>query len=145
MDKVIRREIILDHYQHPKNKGLKDDNTYIKVRTNNTSCIDDLEIMLKVENGRIKDICFDGEACAISTSAASIMITSFIGKTKEEASILLQEYESMIDEKEYNEDLLGELNVYEDIYKQPNRKKCALLPFRAIHEILEQEELWKKE
>lgn len=145
MDPLIRREIILDHYQNPKNKGLKEDDTYIRVRTNNTSCIDDLTIMIKVENGKIKDICFDGDACAISTSATSIMISSFIGKTKEEAKKLLQEYESMIDEKAYDSTLLGELNVYEDIYKQPNRKKCALLPFRAIHEILENQEIWTKE
>lgn len=145
MDPIIRREIILDHYQNPKNKGLIEDNKYQKIRTNNTSCIDDLMIMVKVKDGRIEDIRFDGEACAISTSATSIMISTFIGKTKEEAEKLLQEYENMIDEKEYDESVLGELNVYEDIYKQPNRKKCALLPFRAIHAVLENPTLWHEE
>ena len=145
MDPIIRREIILDHYQNPKNKGLKEDDSYEKIRTNNASCIDDLMIMIKVKDGRILDICFDGEACAISTSATSIMISTFIGKTREEARKLLNEYEAMIEEKEYDESILGELNVYEDIYKQPNRKKCALLPFRAIHAVLENPNLWNEE
>ena len=43
----------------------------------------------------------------------------------------------MINEKEYDKDLLGELNVYDDIYLQPNRKKCALLPSDAVEKILE--------
>ena len=144
MDSNLRREIILDNYQHPLHKGLVEEEGYQKIRTNNTSCIDDLMIMVKVEEGKIKDIRFDGEACAISTSATSIMIRNFIGKTYEEAKALLESYEAMIDEKPYDKELLGELNVYDEIYKQPNRKKCALLPFRAIHQILEDKSLFNK-
>ena len=43
----------------------------------------------------------------------------------------------MIDEKEYDKDLLGELNVYDEIYKQPNRKNCALLPFNSLKKIVD--------
>ncbi len=136
MDPVLRREIILDNYQNPKGKGLVEDNSYIKINTNNESCIDDLDIMYKIEDDIIKDVCFDGDACAISTSATSIMISSIIGKTRTQALEILDNYEKMLNEEEYNQELLGELNVYYEIYKQPNRKRCALLPFESLRKAL---------
>jgi nitrogen fixation NifU-like protein len=135
-DKELRREIILDNYQNPTNRGLINDSHYIKENTNNESCIDNLDIEMKVENDIITDIRFDGEACAISTSATSIMIKTLIGKTTNEARKILQNYDNMISEKEYDSDILGELIVYDEIYKQPNRKTCALLPRNAIVKML---------
>ena len=137
MDPILKRQIMLDNYENPANRGLTSDDTYIKINTNNESCIDNLDIMFKIDNGRIVDIKFDGEACAISTSATSIMIKSLIGKNKEEALNILENYENMLDEKEYDKDLLGELNVYDEIYKQPNRKKCALLPFESLRKVID--------
>ncbi len=137
MDKNLRREVILENYQNPVNRGLVDDDSYILKNTNNESCIDNIDIMVKVEDGIIKDIRFDGEACAISTSATSIMINTLLGKSVEEASNILKNYQNMIDEKEYDKELLGELNVYDEISRQPNRKMCALLPSNAISSILE--------
>jgi nitrogen fixation NifU-like protein len=94
--------------------------------------------MIKVEDNVIKDLRFNGEACAISTSATSIMIKALLNKTVDEAFQIISEYENMIDEKEYNPDVLGEAVVYDEIYKQPNRKKCALLPVRGIKKALEE-------
>ena len=74
MDANLKRSIILEHYQHPINKGLIDDEEYVKINMNNQSCIDEVDLMIKLENGVIKDIKFDGEACAICTSSTSIMI-----------------------------------------------------------------------
>lgn len=138
MDPNLRREIILDHYNNPVNKGLVDDKDYITKNTNVESCIDNIDIMLKVEDEIIKDIRFDGEACAISTSATSIMIDTLIGKSVIDAKKILENYENMIHEKEYDENILGELNVYSEIGKQPNRKGCALLPRNAISYILDE-------
>ena len=135
MDPVIKREIILDNYNNPVNRGVGDD-SYIKINTNNESCIDNLDIMFKVEDGKITDIKFDGEACAISTSATSIMIKTLIGKTKEEIIEIIDNYKKMINQEEYDVDLLGELNVYDEIYKQPNRRTCALLPFKALEKLI---------
>ena len=137
MDPILKRQIMLDNYENPANRGLTSDSSYIKINTNNESCIDNLDIMFKIDNGRLVDIKFDGEACAISTSATSIMIKSLIGKNKEEALKILKNYENMLDEKEYDKDLLGELNVYDEIYKQPNRKKCALLPFESLRKVID--------
>ena len=138
MDSNFKREIILDNYQDPMNRGLIDDNSYLKTRTSSENCIDDLDFMVKIKDDKIEDIRFDGEACAISTSATSIMIRKLIGKSLEEVRTILQNYQNMIEEKEYDEELLGELTVYDEISKQPNRVHCALIPSIAIKQILEQ-------
>lgn len=136
MDQNLKREIILTHYQQPKNRGLIKDDTYIKVNTNNESCIDEIDLMVKVENGKIIDARFDGEACAICTSSTSIMIDTIIGKTVEEAINILKNFSNMIDEKEYDADILEEAIVYDDVYKQPSRKKCALLPWWGLEKVV---------
>lgn len=137
MDSNMRREIIIDNYQNPMNRGLVDDSSYLSVNTSSDSCIDNLDFMVKIEDGVVKDIRFDGEACAISTSATSIMIQKLIGKTVDEVKDILKNYKNMIQEKPYNKELLGELIVYDEIGKQPNRVNCALLPVVAIEKILE--------
>ena len=144
MDSNMKRSIILEHYQNPKNKGLIDDNSYIKINMNNESCIDEINLMVKLENNKIVDIKFDGEACAICTSSTSIMIDTLIGKTHEEATNIFNNFNNMLDEKEYDSNILEQANVYDDIYKQPNRKKCALLPWWGIEKVLNKAENDKK-
>lgn len=139
MDQNMKRSIILEHYQNPKNKGLIEDKTYIKVNMNNDSCIDEVNLMVKIEDGKIKDVRFDGEACAICTSSTSIMIDTLIGKTTEEAKNIINNFYNMIDEKKYDEEILEQANVYNDIYKQPNRKKCALLGWWGMEKSLKEE------
>jgi len=138
MDKDLKKSIILEHYQNPKNKGLVNDDSYLKVNMNSDSCIDEIDIMVKVENGIIKDIRFDGEACAICTSSTSIMIDTIIGKTIAEARYIVNNYYNMINEQPYDSDILEQAIVYDDICKQPNRKKCALLSWWGIERILEE-------
>jgi len=138
MDEKLKRDIILDNYQNPVNRGLTDSNGYIKINTRNSSCVDNIDVMAKLENGVFIDIRFDGEACAISTSATSIMIKTLIGKTISEAKEIIENYEKMINEEEYDKDLLGELVVYDTVSKQPSRKKCATLPFESIKQIINQ-------
>ena len=81
----------------------------------------------------------DGEACAISTSSASIMTELLKDKTIKEAEEIINNYENMIEERPYDKDVLGEANCYDEIYKQPNRKKCALLPYEGVKKILNDE------
>ncbi len=140
MDQNMKRSIILEHYQNPKNKGLIEDETYIKINMNNDSCIDEVNLMVKLEKDKIIDVRFDGEACAICTSSTSIMIDTLIGKSIKEAEEIINNFYNMIDEKEYKEDILEQANVYNDIYKQPNRKKCALLGWWGIEKILKKEQ-----
>lgn len=138
MNQDLKRTIILENYQNPTNRGLIADDSYIKVNMNNESCIDEINLMVKIEDNIIKDIHFDGEACAICTSATSILINTLIGKTIEEAKLIYENYEKMINEEEYNADILEDAIVYSDIAKQPNRKKCALLPWWGIKKIFDE-------
>ncbi len=140
MNEELKRIIILENYQNPKNRGLIDDNTYETINTNSASCIDQIDLQVKIEDGIIKDIRFDGEACAICTSSTSIMINTLIGKTEEEAMNIIKNYQNMIEEKEYNEDILKEAVVYCDIAKQPNRKKCATLTWDGMKELLDKDD-----
>ena len=137
MDKELRREIILDNYQNPFHmKNEFDDDGFIKINTNNESCIDNLDIYFKIDGNKIIDVMFNGEACAISTSATSIMLRKLVGKNFDEIKEILINYQNMINEKDYDKELLGELNVYDEIYLQPNRKNCALLPSKAIERLI---------
>ena len=138
MDTNLKRSIILEHYQNPKNKGLIEDSDYLKVNMNNESCIDEITLIMKIEDGIIKDIRFDGEACAISTSSTSIMIDTIIGKTLSEAKLIIKNYYNMIEENDYDSEILEQAIVFDDIYLQPNRKKCALISWMAANKILDE-------
>ena len=137
MNEDIKRTIILENYQNPKNRGLIDDESYIIINTNSESCIDQIDLQIKVEDNMVKDIRFDGEACAICTSSTSVMINSLIGKDINEALDIINNFENMINEKDYDEEILGEAVAYNDISKQPNRKMCALLTWEGTKEALE--------
>ena len=136
MQEEMKREIILDHYQNPRNRGLIDDDSYMKADTNNESCIDEIHLMVKIMDDKIVDARFDGEACAICTSSTSIMIETLIGKTVEEAIVIYENFNHMLNEEPYNEELLEQAYVYNDIYKQPNSKKCALLPWWGFEKVI---------
>ena len=139
MDPFLKRSIILENYQNPKNRGLINDDSYKHVNMNNESCIDEINLMVKIEDQTIKDIRFDGEACAICISSTSIMIETLTGKNIEEATKIISNFKNMVDEKEYEEDILESAIVYDDICKQPNRKKCALLPWWGIERAIEEQ------
>jgi nitrogen fixation protein NifU and related proteins len=106
----LYRENILDHYKHPRNHGHLED-ADITAEGMNPLCGDQLELALKVEDGRIADIRFDGRGCSISQAATSMMTELVKGKTVEEAAALTKE------------DITDELGIP----LSPVRLKCALL------------------
>ena len=137
MDSNIKRSIILDNYQDAKNRGIPEDkDAYIKINSNNASCIDNIDIYVKLDGDVISDIRFEGEACVIAISSTSILSDLLIGKTLKEANSILNNYFNMIEEQEYDSQLLGEAIVYDDIYKQPSRKTCATLFARGISNVI---------
>jgi len=140
MDENLKREIILEHYQNPLNRKRVDNSLYIKVNTANQSCIDNIDLFLLIEDGTIKDVAFEGEACAISISSTSILIKNLIGKTISDAKNYIDNFENMLNEKEYDKSILNEAIAYSDIYKQSSRKTCAFLPYKGIKEALEKYE-----
>lgn len=139
MNEETKRNIILNNYNNPKNRGFENINIreYVKSNTSNESCIDEIDLIAKIDNNKIIDIRFEGEACAICISSTSIMIDTLINKTIEEANTIYENFENMINEKEYNKNLLGLSIVYKDIAKQQSRKKCALLPWWGVKKIIQ--------
>ena len=131
-----KREVIMDHYNNPRNRRRIYDSNYVVENTRNSSCIDNLDVYVKVQNDIIEDVAFDGEACAISISSASIMTSNLKGKTIDEAIEYINNMEAMLSDKEYAEDILNEAIVYEDT-KNTSRKTCAWLPYAAVKKILE--------
>ena len=138
MDKQLKRSIILEHYENPKNRGLIEDESYIKINMNNESCIDEINLMVKIKDNKIIDAKFDGEACAICTSASSIMTEVLIGKTVDEVKNIFDNFNNMLNEEDYDSEILESAIVYDDIHMQPNRKKCALLPWWGIEKVIKE-------
>ena len=136
MNDNIKRAIILENYQNPKNRGLTNDSDYEKISTNSKSCIDQIDLEMKVKDGIIEDIKFDGEACAICTSSTSIMTDTLIGKDLDSAIDIIDNFKNMI-EKKYSADKIGEAIVYSDISKQKKKKNCALLTWRGAADLIE--------
>lgn len=138
MDSNLKREIILDNYSHPFNKNTDGVDGYIKVNSNNESCIDNIDLYLKIEDDIIKDVRFDGEACAISTASTSIMIKNLIGKSIENVLKYIENFEAMLEEREYEDTDFNEAIVFDETYKQGNRKTCVTLPYVGIKKAIKQ-------
>lgn len=130
MEPEVRREIILDNYSNPFHKESKGED-FKTANANNSSCIDNINIFIKFDGNIIKDAYFDGEACAISTASTSIMLKEIIGKTKEEALAIIDNFNNMINEQDYDKNKMNESLAFDEMYKQESRKTCATLPYKA--------------
>jgi nitrogen fixation NifU-like protein len=134
-DIELRRSIILDHYENPKNK-IEDNKKmpgYIFANKDSPSCIDNLNAFSKITKNKISDIKFSGIGCAIATSSTDIMINLLKNKSISEARKIIEAYFQMIDhKKQVNKKQLGDLYVFENIYRQINRIKCAKVGIEAI-------------
>ena len=140
MNSELKRSIILDKYQNARNRGVPDSQDYMKINSNNQSCIDNIDIYVKLNGDIIEDIKYEGEACVIAISSTSILSDMLIGKKINEAKEILNNYFKMIEEEEYDKDILGEAMVYDEMYKQPSRKTCATLFARGIGNIFQDKE-----
>ena len=137
MDREEKRKIILNNYNDKTNRMDIKSEDYVKVNSRNFSCIDNIDIYVKLVNGIIEDIKFNGEACVIAISSTTLLIKYLIGKSIVEALKIISNYENMIEGLVYNEGPLKDLIAFDDIGKQPSRKNCATLASRKIKELLE--------
>lgn len=129
----LYRQIIMDHYKNPKNKGLVSDSNYLLINMTNPSCGDNVILQLKVVDNKILDIRHEGVGCSICCSAASMISEVLKNKTKVEALSVLNEYHLMISGNEYSKKILNsDLIVYEGVAKFPARVRCATLASRAL-------------
>lgn len=134
---ALYREVIMEHYKNPFNKGLLDDNRYSKVNLLNPSCGDDVTIQVLVEEDIIKDVRHDGHGCSICCSSASVMANTLIGKRVEDANAIIDEYLIMLTGKEFNRDILkGEPLAYQGVSQFPARVRCASIAWKAMEEAI---------
>lgn len=135
----MMREIIMDHYQNPRNKRIGDE-SYKTTYMDSVSCVDKIYIQLKEENGVLVDVCWHGSGCAISTASTSIMTELLKGKTVDEANKIMDAYRNMIYGRPYDESLLDEALVFVNTARQPSRIKCATIGWRGVSRILNGDE-----
>ncbi|MDR2568294.1 MAG: iron-sulfur cluster assembly scaffold protein [Mycoplasmataceae bacterium] len=135
----FKREIILEHYEKPSNKLLENQNIgegFCSFHNASSSCIDNLTAHVKFSKNKIIDIKFDGVGCAISTSSTDIACELLKNKTKEQAKKIIENYFAMLNNQPYDEKLLGDLNLFNDVNKHLNRIKCAKIGIEAIYHLL---------
>ena len=138
MDSITKREIILDNYSNPFNKVTEEVPGYLKENSRNESCIDNIDLYIDIKDDKINDIKFSGEACAISTASTSIMIKNLIGKSISDALKYMEEFDNMLEEKKFDSDIVGEAQVFDETYKQINRRTCVILPYKGIKRALKE-------
>lgn len=135
---MMMRQIIMDHYENPQHKHApeSDLSKYQQMHMDSANCIDDIIVYVLVKDNKVVDACFDGVACTISTASTDIMCGLMIGKTFEEANYIVEQYQNMIHEKPYEEEVLDEAIVFMNTAKQAARIRCATIGWDAFDEIL---------
>ncbi len=136
----LYRQVIMDHYKNPRNKGTLEDGSFT-IDMNNPTCGDRIHLTLKVEDGVVQDAKFDGEGCSISMASASMMTQTVKGKPIEEALKLSTIFSDMMQGKDYDDDVdLGDIEALQGVAKFPARIKCATLAWKAMEKGVKEEE-----
>ncbi len=135
----LYQEVILDHSRRPRNFGELPD-AAVRVHGDNPACGDEIHLAIKFDShGGVGDIKFTGRGCAISQASASLMTTKVKGKSREEVMAMLRAFHDLVtDENSQPPKTLGDLRAMQGVRKFPQRVKCAMLPWRAVEQALEQ-------
>jgi len=130
----LYQQVILDHNQNPKNFKKIEPATHF-AEGYNPLCGDRIDLYLKVEDGKIVDIGFQGSGCAISKASASVMTSEVKGKTVEEARELFEKFHKLITGEMGEEGIfekVGKLAVFSGVKQFPTRVKCAALAWHTL-------------
>ena len=134
----LYKEVILDHYRTPRNKGRLDPHDVVLER-NNPLCGDEIELFLKFDGQNVEGIAFEGKGCSISQASTSMMTEKIKGLSQKDAAALAESIKSMMaGESEGDEKVLGDLVSLKGVVKYPVRIKCALLGWNTLLEALEE-------
>ena len=134
----LYKEVILDHYRDPRNKGRLDPHDVLLER-NNPLCGDEIELFLKFDGDQLQDISFDGKGCSISLASTSMMTEKVKGLSAAEARDVTESIKRMMaGEEEGDADTLGDLVSLKGVVKYPVRIKCALLSWNTLLEALDE-------
>jgi nitrogen fixation NifU-like protein len=134
----LYKEVILDHYRTPRNKGRLDPHD-VALERNNPLCGDEIELFLRFDGDTLEGIAFDGKGCSISQASASMMTEKVKGLSTKDASSLAESIKKMMaGEAEGDADEIGDLVSLKGVVKYPVRIKCALLGWNTLLEALDQ-------
>jgi nitrogen fixation NifU-like protein len=134
----LYNDVIVGHTKHPRNFGPLEGATASAVG-HNPLCGDKLVVRLKIEDGRVADIRFEGEGCSISTASASVMTEILKGKTLEEAKALFETFHDLVTGKTHGDlETLGKLAVFANVSEFPARVKCATLCWHTTQAALDE-------
>lgn len=132
------RSLILTHYTKPNHFGNIKTDGAIFLKLNSPTCSDRLNLEALIIDDQIKDLKFNGEACAIAVSAADILTDQVLGKSKTEALKILENYDLLIQNSSaVDQELLADLVAFKNIYKQKGRIICATLFSKGLRTVLE--------
>jgi nitrogen fixation NifU-like protein len=132
----LYQQVILDHSRKPRNFRPLDHPTQT-AEGYNPLCGDRVTVELELEDGRIRDIGFQGSGCAISKASASMMTAEIKGKTVAEAEAAFERFHTMLmDRGSPDEAPLGKLAVFAGVRDFPSRVKCATLPWHTLRSAL---------
>lgn len=129
----LYQEIILDHYKNPHNAGLREPYE-AEVHHVNPTCGDELTLRVHYEGDTVADVSYHAEGCSISQAGASVMTDLVIGKSREEATAVHDEFMRLMQGRgtvEPDEDVLEDGVAFAGVAKFPARVKCALLAWMA--------------
>lgn len=129
----LYQEVILDHSRRPRNYH-KLEGANRCADGHNPLCGDHVTVYLRLEDGVIQEVSFEGNGCAISKASASMMTTALKGKTVAEAEALFQQFHHLVTEGLGDRDPaeLGKLAVFSGVCEFPVRVKCASLPWHTL-------------
>lgn len=138
---TLYRQVIMDHYKNPRNKGSLEEGN-LTIDMNNPTCGDRIHLTLQVEDGIVKNAKFDGEGCSISMSSASMMTQAIKGKDVETAFKMSSIFSNMMQGKDVETDDLdlGDIEALQGVSKFPARIKCATLAWKAMEKGLKDKE-----
>ncbi|MFY9329170.1 MAG: SUF system NifU family Fe-S cluster assembly protein [Georgfuchsia sp.] len=133
----LYQEVIIDHSRHPRNFGKLNEANHC-AEGYNPLCGDKLTVYLMIDNGIIRDAKFEGEGCAISTAAASLMTEALKGKTEVEAESLFANFHTLVTGALSTTPTvpLGKLEVLGGVREYPARVKCATLAWHTLNAAL---------
>ena len=136
----LYRQVIMDHYKNPRNKGVIEEGS-LTVNMNNPTCGDRIQLTMKVEDGVVVDSKFEGEGCSISMSSASMMTQAIKGRKIDEALKLSKIFSDIMQGNDYDEDDLdlGDIEALQGVAKFPARIKCATLAWKAMEKGLQED------
>lgn len=133
----IYKQVIMDHYVKPRNKGaLPDPDAFVNL--NNPTCGDQITVQIKVQDGQVTDVAFQGQGCSISQASASMMTVAVKGKPLDEARVILERFLGMMKGEPGPYKELGELQALQGVSRYPVRIKCATLAWHALEETIQQ-------